>query len=208
MTVDQATTFLDALVEAIKTAGSYNKSDQVPPAVVLWPDRDRQWEPLLPLLRARLPVLTLGDYAPAERTGPAYWIRCMIARTLPEDALPEGETPVVYLPGVSRQDIRAVEDCPKVLQPLAELQYRGVLWTHKNGRDWTVAGFLQSAEGGLAIDVSGNGATREALQRALVKLADETVANLRKQAPLLARPARDRRLCGSDRSARADQRRL
>lgn len=73
VTVDQATTFLDALVEAIKTAGSYNKSDQVPPAVVLWPDRDRQWEPLLPLLRARLPVLTLGDYArpsgPGQPTG-------------------------------------------------------------------------------------------------------------------------------------------
>ena len=43
-------TFLDALVEAIQRAGRYNKNDQVPPTVVLWTDKDRQWEPLLPLL--------------------------------------------------------------------------------------------------------------------------------------------------------------
>ena len=45
-------TFLDALVEAIQRAGRYNKNDQVPPIVVLWTDKDRQWEPLLPLLES------------------------------------------------------------------------------------------------------------------------------------------------------------
>ena len=94
--------------------------------------------------------------------------------------------PIIYLPGVSRADIRAIEECPKPLQPLAELQYRGVLWTHKNGRDWTVAGFLQSADGGLGIAVSGDTATKEALGRALLKLAYEPVARLKKEAPLKA----------------------
>jgi len=178
-------TFLDALVEAIRRAGRYNKNDQVPPAVVLWTDKDRQWELLLPLLRERLPLLTLGPYNPAELTGPAYWLRCVIARKLPEPQLLEDVTPVIYLPGISKQELRAVEDTPKLLQPLAELQYRGVLWIHKNGRDWTVAAFIHSTDG-LGIEVSTDSATKEALQRALLKLADEPIARLKKEAPLRA----------------------
>src|SRR5258708_32102830 len=137
-------TFRGALGEAMKRAGRYNKNDQVPPAVVLWTDKDRQWEPLLPVLRERLPLLTLGPYKPAELTGPAYWLRCVIARTLPEPLLPAHVTPIIYLPGISRQELRAVEDTPKLLQPLAELQYRGALCTHTNGRDRTIAAVLQS----------------------------------------------------------------
>ena len=184
--MSEPTTLLDALTAALARAGNYNKNDQCPPAAILWPDKERQWEPLLPALRERLPLLTLGAYAPTERTGPAYWLRCMIAATLPQDVLPAGVVPIIYLPGISRADIRAIEECPKPLQPLAELQYRGVLWTHKNGRDWTVAGFLQSADGGLGIAVSGDAATREALERALLKLAYEPLARLKREAPLKA----------------------
>lgn len=179
-------TFFDALVVALNRAGSYNKNDQTPPVVVLWPDKERQWEPLLPRLRARLPILTLGEYAPEQRMGPAYWLRAMIARALPDDQLPADVTPILYLPGVSKHEIRAVEESPRALQPLAELQYRGALWTQKNGRDWTLTAFLQSADGGLGIEVSGDNATREALQRALPKLADESLMRLRKEAPLRA----------------------
>jgi hypothetical protein len=178
-------TFLDVLVEAVKSAGRYNKNDQVPPAVVLWTDRDRQWEPLLPLLRERLPLLTLGEYKPTELTGPSYWLRCVIARTLPEPLLPTEVTPIIYLPGISKQELRAIEETPKLLRPLAELQYRGVLWTHKNGRDWTVAAFIQSKDG-LGIEIGTDSATKEAIQRALLKLADEPIARLKKEAPLRA----------------------
>jgi hypothetical protein len=178
-------TFLDALVEAVKSAGRYNKNDQVPPAVVLWTDKDRQWEPLLPLLRERLPLLTFGQYKPAELTGPSYWLRCVIARTLPEPLLPKEVTPIIYLPGISKQELRAIEETPKLLQPLAELQYRGVLWTHKNGRDWTVAAFIQSKDG-LGIEIGTDSATKEAMQRALLKLADEPITRLKKEAPLRA----------------------
>jgi len=140
----------------------------------------------LPLLRERLPLLTLGPYKPGEFIGPAYWLRCVIARTLPDYSLPADITPIIYLPGISKQEIRAVEETPKMLQPLVELQYRGVLWTHKNGRDWTIAAFIQSSEGGLGIEIGADAATKEALQRALLKLADEPIARLKKEAPLRA----------------------
>ena len=184
--MEQATTFLDALEHALRQAASYNPADQVAPAVVLWPDKERQWAPLLPELRQRLPLLTLGDYEPSTRTGPAYYLRCMIGRTLPEDLLSEEETPIIYLSGVSRQDLRALDECPRPLQPLAELQYRGVLWTHRNGRDWTVAAFLQNQEIGLGIDTANDQDTRDALLRALPVLAHEPLVGLRQQAPLQA----------------------
>ncbi len=128
------TTVLDGLVQALIAAGLYNRNDQIAPAAVLWTDKERQWEPLLPRLRQQLTLLTLGDYDPDTRTGPAYYLRCLIAGTL-GGPLPDDTPPIIYLPGYSRQDLRAVEECPKPLQPLAELQYRGVLWTHANGRD-------------------------------------------------------------------------
>lgn len=179
------THFLDALTTALIAAGVYNRNDQIAPAAVLWTDKERQWLPLLPRLREQVTLLTLGDYDPTTRTGPAYYLRCLIAGTL-DDRLPGDGPPVIYLPGYSRQDLRAVEECPKPLQPLAELQYRGVIWTHSNGRDWTVTSFLQNKEQGLGLAVAGDSATRDAMLRALPALADEPVDKLRAAAPLRA----------------------
>src|SRR4051812_1475984 len=61
--------------------------------------------------------------------------------------------PVLYLPGVSRQLLRSPEECPDELKPLVELQYRGVVWTQLNGKDWTVEAFLVSEDGGLGLEV-------------------------------------------------------
>ena len=185
-TVSVSRTFLDALAEAIESASSHNRQDQVPPAAVLWTDEARQWEQLLPLLKDRLPLFVLGKYSPDENTGPAYWLRCIIARTIPHPSLPPERVPVLYLPGYSRQDMRALETCPVQLQPLAELQYRGVLWSQKNGRDWTVNAFLQTKDGGLGIGVEGGQGTREALQRSLLKLAEEPIEAIRRAAPIRA----------------------
>jgi len=182
----QPTTFLDALIKSLQDAGVYNKNDMCPPATVMWPDKDRQWEPLLPLLRRHLPILTFSNYQPEDRTGSAYYLRCMISRTLEYDLIPEDETPIIYLPGISKGEIRAVEECPQELQPLAELQYRGVLWIQKNGRDWTVPAFLQSKLGGLGIEIGADQATKDALSRALLKLTSEPLAKLAKDAPLRA----------------------
>ena len=178
-------TLYQTLLSALRRADQYNKADAAAPVAVLWTDGARQWEPLLPRLRAELAILTLGSYDTETHTGPAIWLRCLIAHTLPEADWLEGRTPILYLPGISRQELRAVEECPRALQPLVELQYRGVFWTHKNARDWTIAGFLQ-AETTLQIEVSGDVVTREALQRALLKLADEPIASLRSDAPLTA----------------------
>jgi hypothetical protein len=183
---DTTVTVLGALGAALRAAAAYNKHDQAAPVAVLWPDKDRHWEPLIPRLREALAVLTLGPYDPATRTGPAIWIRCMVERALPEADWPADAVPVVYLPGVSKQELRAVEECPRLLQPLAELQYRGVLFTHKNGRDWTIPGFIQAPDAGIGAAVAEDTATKDAARNALLKLADTTVDALRAQAPLNA----------------------
>lgn len=173
-------TVLFELLGVLARAGEYNAQDQVAPTAILWTDKERQWEALASRLREALPYfLTLGPYVPGERRGPAIWIKCMIHRTLPEAVWPADAVPVLYLPGVSRHELRAVEDCPRELQLLAELQYRGVWFTQENTKDWTVFAFLISNRGGLGLDVAGNGATREAVLLALSKLADTPVAELR-----------------------------
>ena len=111
-------TVLDRLVLSIERATEHAANADMRPAAVLWPDEARQWEPLIPRLRERLPVLALGTYEPASWTGPAYWLRCIVDEALPP---PMDGVPVVYLPGHARSDIRAVEEAPPELKPLAEL---------------------------------------------------------------------------------------
>lgn len=118
---------LEHLLKAVRDASIFNPETQVAPVCILWPDRDRQWEMVIPLLQAELPELfILGDYAPDKRIGPAIWLRCVIAGK-GDHSLSKAHPPIFYLPGVSRQDLRAVESCPDLLKPLAELQYRGVI---------------------------------------------------------------------------------
>lgn len=172
-------TVFEAVIESLNEATKYNPDDVVAPAVVLWTDKDGQWESLMPLLRDRLPqLMTLGQYNPQSKTGPAIWVRCMLARVLPEADWQEGTVPILYCPNVSRQELRAVEECPPFLQPLAELQYRGVFWSHPNGKDWTIRAFLESDHGGLGLDVSGDNESVETMQTALVKLSEAKIAEL------------------------------
>jgi hypothetical protein len=127
---------MEHLLKAVRDAAVFNPEVQVAPACILWPDRDRQWEAVIPRLQAELPELfILGDYTPEKRSGPAIWLRCVIAGKTDDESLPVKHTPIFYLPGVSRQDLRAVESCPDYLKPLAELQYRGVIWSQINAKD-------------------------------------------------------------------------
>ena len=149
------------------------------PAALLWTDADSQWLPIIPGLRTEMTyVYTLGHYEPAEHRGPAIWLRCIVDRTLPDVAPPAGVVPVIYLPGVNRQDLRAGTDCPDNLMPLVELQYRGAVWHHRNGRDWSVMAFLIS-EDALGLDVAHDARTQEAMLRALPQLAKEPLEHLR-----------------------------
>ena len=127
-----ATTVIEALASSLEAASRHNPGDVEKPAAIVWTDHDSQWQPIIPQLRQLVPqLLTLGEYQPEQRTGPAIWLRCAVDHTLEEPKLPEGTTPILYLPGISRQALRAVQECPDSLKPLVELQYRGVCWTQK-----------------------------------------------------------------------------
>ncbi len=171
------TTLIEAVKNSLHRACRYNRSDTVSPAAVLWTDADSQWEPLVGQLRPLVPeLLTLGEYNSQEKTGPAIWLRCVIERSLPDVELPEDIIPIIYMPNVSRQTLRAVEECPDNLKPLVELQYRGTVWTQRNGRDWTVEAFLVSEDGGLGLDVARDRHTRRSMIGALTQLAVTPVA--------------------------------
>ena len=74
--------------------------------------------------------------------------------------------------------MRAGEDCPEELRPLVELMYRGVLWHHPNGRDWSVTAFLGSS-GGPGLDIAADQETTTALLGALDQVATTPVEQLR-----------------------------
>jgi hypothetical protein len=153
-------TFIEVLARSLERAARYNPSDVVRPAAILWSDDDSQWADIIPQLRRLLPqLLTFGEYRPEQRTGPAIWLRTVMDGAYREIEMPEGAVPILYLPNVCPQELRSVQECPDALKPLVELQYRGVCWTQKNGKDWTVEAFLLSGEGGLGLDVARDGAT-------------------------------------------------
>ena len=155
-----------AVGNALESVAKGNSHAATPAAAVLWPDKEGQWQAALPALKKLMSSLfVLGPYDPEQRSGPAIWLKCAIAGFLPEVQF-DG-VPVVYLPGVSRAELRAIESCPRDLQPLAELQYRGVFWSQLNAKDWTVSAFLSSKSGGLGLDVAQDKATQEALSQAL-----------------------------------------
>ena len=170
-------TVLDRLVAGLR-AKAAPLDGEARPAAVLWTDPREEWRPLVDvLLQSVEECVVLGDYAPARRTGPAVWVRCVVDGALDEPALPGDRPPIVYLPGVARQDLRAGGECPDGLKPLVELLFRGALWRQPNGGDWTVNAFLTSRKT-LGLDVAGDRATAEALLRALPEVALAPVAQL------------------------------
>ena len=162
--MSKVNTVQHSLVDAIRQSSNYNPNTQVKPAVVLWTDKECQWQPVLSQLQEVLPELfVLGEYNAENRTGPAIWLKCVIANTLEDIDIPDALTPIIYIPGVSRNELRAIELCPDSIKPLAELQYRGVMWSQHNGKDWTANAFLTSSATGLGLDVAKDKATQEAL---------------------------------------------
>ena len=170
---------LDRIVGCLHGALVYNANAQEAPVALLWPDEGAQWLAVIDRIGERVPLVSLGRYDLATRRGPAYWIRCVVAGTL-DAGLPEG-VPVVYLPGVSRNALRAADSCPAELAPIAELQYRSQWPSHPNNRDWSIRALLSHAERGLGLHVSDDAETNAALLLALDHLLDERVDRLAKQ---------------------------
>ncbi len=176
--LNQSSTLLDALTASL-AAATRSPEGVAEPVALLWTDADGQWRPLVPALqKACSHFYVLGTYDAACRAGPAIWLKCVVDRTLPDLVPPPGTVPILYLPGVSRQELRAGGDCPDLLHPLIELQYRGAVWHQKNGRDWTVEALL-SSDDGVGLDIALDYRTREAMMRALPVLATEPIAPLR-----------------------------
>jgi hypothetical protein len=172
-----AGTVLDRLLASLRSKDA-SLDGQARPAAILWTDPKREWRGLLELMLGRIEeLLVLGDYRPGARSGPAIWLRCVVDGVLAEVTLPEDRTPIVYLPGVARQELRAGEECPDALRPLVELMFRGALWLQPNGNDWTVSAFLTSPKT-LALEIARDHATADALLRALPEVALTPVEQL------------------------------
>lgn len=176
-------TVLQHVEAALRRACSFDRNDRVPPAALLWADKRAEWGAVVDRLATILPIVTLGDYD-GERTGPAIWLRCVVDRTLGD--VPTAEVPIVYVPGHDRSDLRAIEECPTGLQPIAELQYRGVFFGSRAGRDWTTTAFFSNREEGLGVEIGHDAETEAAFARALLLLLDEPVGSLREKGPLRA----------------------
>lgn len=168
-------TVLDQLLKTLVHCADHNGNDVVAPRVILWPDGERLWEPVIGSVRAACPRLfTLGEYAAEDHTGPAAYLRAQVP-ALPPAA---NEVPVIYLPGIPRTAFRSAADCPAAARHLFALQYEGEFWLQKNGKDWTPSAFLSSADGGLGLDLARDAETGSALLTCLVKVLDADVAVL------------------------------
>ncbi|MFN3191486.1 MAG: BREX-1 system phosphatase PglZ type B [Aureliella sp.] len=172
-------TMLESLCKALSDAARHSTGEAAP-TCVLWSDPKGEWLPLVDTLRSRLPQLLIhGEYDLEKRTGPSIWLRCALARTLPEVTIPDDLTPILYLPKISRQTLRAGKECPTELQPLVALLYRGTVWTQKNGRDWSIEAMLVSKDSpGIGLDVAKDERTKQSMMAALSVLADTPVSRL------------------------------
>src|SRR5665647_848450 len=79
------------------------------PAAILWTDEKREWESQIQALQQAMPQLyVLGEYDAPNRQGPAIWLKCVVAG-VGTGTTGSQSTPIIYLPGVNRQQLRAVE---------------------------------------------------------------------------------------------------
>lgn len=175
--MNPSVTLLEVVAEKLRaTAESYHTGVEEAPVAILWTDPDGAWKPLVAQLQNLMPeLLVLGEYDVSKRTGPVIWLKCVIAGKIPEVLIPQGTIPVLYLPNVSRHTLRNADQCPWEIQPLVELLYRGTIWTHPNGRDWTVEAFFQ-ADDGLGLDVATDEATKRSIRSALSALATTPIS--------------------------------
>jgi hypothetical protein len=172
-------TILEAIAASLRqTAKSYFPGVEEAPACVLWTDPESVWQPVIPQMAELLPeLLILGECQPEKRQGPVRWLKTALAGKVPSLDLPNDVPPILYLPGVARHQLRNADQCEWDIQPLVELLYRGVAWSHKNGRDWSVEAFFV-AEDGLGLDLAQDEKTRLSLRSALGAIAQTPVSRL------------------------------
>jgi hypothetical protein len=172
----------DKVVHALKQAANHNSNVMVKPEVILWPDPEKQWCDVIEVLQESIPhLLIYGNFEPSKRQGPAIWLKCMVAKVLPEAAWDDAAIPIIYLPGVAKADLRNVENAVFNFQPLLEYQYTGTLFTQENGKEWSIMAFVENPINGLGIKVAKDNATKDALKKTLPSIFQdrEVLANKR-----------------------------
>jgi hypothetical protein len=163
-----AESIYDKVLSALKQAENHNSHVMAKPEVILWPDPESQWVDIMDVLKASIPhLLTYGPYAPEKKQGPAIWLKCMMAKMLPEANWSSDELPIIYLPGVAKADLRNVENAVFNFQPLLEYQYTGTLFVQENGREWSILAFIENSTYGLGLKVAKDNATKDALKKTL-----------------------------------------
>jgi hypothetical protein len=185
------TTPLEALAEALLACCVFASGAEAAPEAILWCDSAAEFGPIMPALRARMPnLLTYGNYDVAGRVGPSLWLRAVAARKVSSVEWPQGQPPVIYLPGYSRDVLRGAEDCPAELQPLVWFAVTGVFFGQpKQARDWSLRGFLSAQGSPVGLNIPEDRATRDALTRAVARLFVEPLGLL--QGRMLDGPAFD-----------------
>lgn len=170
----------DKVVQSLKQAENHNSNVMVKPEVILWPDPENQWCDVIEALQESIPhLLIYGNFEPSKKQGPAIWLKCMIAKVLPEANWDADEIPIIYLPGVAKSDLRNVENAVFNFQPLLEYQYTGTLFIQENGREWSILAFVENPINGLGIRVAKDNATKDALKKTLPSIFQdrEVLAN-------------------------------
>lgn len=159
----------EKILEGFTKATAHNSSVMVPPEVILWPDPEKQWESVIENLQNDYAALfILGDYKPEKLTGPAIWLKTVIAKKLPDCDWDSTLTPVIYLPGISKSRLKDVGNLGLELQPLAEYQYTGTFFNQYNGKEWTILAFLINREDGLGLNIKQDSSTKEAIIKSLL----------------------------------------
>lgn len=66
---------VEHLQSDLRKATDFNSEIQVAPPCILWPNKECQWEAVMPLVQKKLPTLIiLGDFAPENSMEPAIWL--------------------------------------------------------------------------------------------------------------------------------------
>lgn len=158
----------DKVKLALRQAENHNSSVMVKPEVILWPDPENQWSEVMDVLQQEMPQLLIyGPYNLLKKQGPAIWLKCMIAKVLPQADWEDETIPIIYLPGVAKADLRNVENAVFNFQPLLEYQYTGTLFIQENGREWSILAFVENPVNGLGLKVAKDNATKDALKKTL-----------------------------------------
>ena len=158
----------DKVIEVLKQTESHNSNLMTKPEVILWPDPERLWADVIPIIQeSRDNLFIYGAYEPQRNQGPAIWLKCMIAKSIPEAVWKSETTPIIYLPGISKNELKNVEEIGFQLQPLVEYQYTGTIFSQENGKEWTVLAFVENPINGLGLKVNKDNDTKEALKKAI-----------------------------------------